>query len=386
MNEKVLLVDDETNVLQGYERNLRKKYNVATASSGHDGINMIANDGPFAVVVSDLRMPGMDGVEFLARVRDEARDTVRMMLTGNADLQAAIEAVNEGNVFRFMTKPCSTDMLANAIQAGLDQYRLVKAEKELLEKTLSGSIKVLTDILSLASPAAFGRATRVREIMKKFAHILKVENKWEFELAGMLSQTGCVTLPTNVIEKIYRGDGLTALETRMFNAHPAIGCDLICNIPRLKPVADFILYQEKHYNGDGIPLDDVKGADIPIGGRALHIALDYDTLLWSGKSGREAFREIQSRTDQYDPEIVSALDVIVRSEARYVPESIDIRELVTEMVLAGDVRTTSGLLLIAKGQSVTHSLKERLFNFAKVGEAPTQVNILRRVDPSQDEK
>ncbi|HDS29769.1 MAG TPA: response regulator [Firmicutes bacterium] len=379
MQEKILLVDDEPNVLQAFERNLRKKFEISTAKGGPEGLETMKNSGPYAVVVSDLQMPGMDGIQFLTRVREANPETVRMMLTGNANLDSAIEAVNEGNVFRFMTKPCPPETLEKVIEAGMEQYRLVMAEKELLEQTLKGSVKVLTDIMSLSSPAAFGRATRVRGIMKKLAIMMKVENVWEFELAGMLSQTGCITLPTNVVEKIYRGDPLTALETRMFNAHPKIGYDLISNIPRLRNVADMILYQEKHYNGDGIPMDDVRGEDIPLGARALHVVLNYDTRIWSGKTGREALKDIREKYDYFDPSIIKALEEVVKTEASYKIQSISIWELVTEMVLAEDVRTTGGLLLIAKGQSVTESLKERLHNFAHVGEAPEHVRVLVRI-------
>jgi response regulator RpfG family c-di-GMP phosphodiesterase len=375
MMEKILLVDDEPNILEGYTRGLRKKFDIEVALGGREGLKVMEEQGPFSVVVSDLRMPSMDGIAFLSRARELAPDTVRIMLTGNADLGAAIDVVNEGNIFRFLTKPCPVDRMATVLDSGVRQYRLVRSEKDLLERTLSGSLKVLTDILSLASPAAFGRAMRLQKIMGKLADLLGVENKWEFELAGMLSQTGCVTLPNEVISKIYKGSPLNAVEARMFESHPQIGHDLIAYIPRLEEVAKIILYQEKRFNGEGIPADQVKGKDIPLGGRALNLALEYDTLTKSGKTDMEALQEVYSHPHLYDPGVLAAFRKLVDSEKHYVVKPLHIRDLVTDMVIAQDLKTKSGLLLIAKGQSVTITLKERLRNFLQAHEISEFVDV-----------
>ena len=138
--ERILLVDDDPNVLAGYTRTLRRQLIVETAPGGDAGLAAIAERGPFAVVVSDMRMPGMDGVQFLSQVRRRAPQTVRMMLTGNADQQTAIEAVNEGHIFRFISKPCPPERLLKNLLAGCHQHRLVTAERELLEQTLQGSV------------------------------------------------------------------------------------------------------------------------------------------------------------------------------------------------------------------------------------------------------
>ena len=154
---KILCVDDESNVLQGIKRQLRKQFHIDVAEGGQKGLEAITGNGPYAVVVSDMRMPGMDGAEFLAKVKRCAPQTVRMMLTGNSDQQTAIEAVNKGSIFRFLNKPCSTEDLVAAISDGIEQYRLITVEKEVLEQTLGGSIKILSNVLALASPE-IGRA------------------------------------------------------------------------------------------------------------------------------------------------------------------------------------------------------------------------------------
>jgi DNA-binding NtrC family response regulator len=159
MIEKILLVDDDHNILDGYRRSLSREFLMETALGGQQALELAAQHGPYAVVVSDMRMPGMDGIQLLSKIKAQSPDTVRVMLTGNADMDTAINAINEGSIFRFLNKPCSKETMGRTLTAALVQYRLVTAEKQLLEQTLSGSIQVLTEVLSLVNPAAFSRAS-----------------------------------------------------------------------------------------------------------------------------------------------------------------------------------------------------------------------------------
>jgi FixJ family two-component response regulator len=132
--DKILFVDDEAPILDGYRRLLRQEFLVSTALSGEEGLAAIQANGPYPVVISDMRMPGMNGAEFLAQVRRRAPDSVRMLLTGHADLDTAIDAVNRGNIFRFLTKPCEKPTLMEAIRSGLEVYRAASADKEMVKK------------------------------------------------------------------------------------------------------------------------------------------------------------------------------------------------------------------------------------------------------------
>ena len=134
MADKILFVDDEASALDGYTRILRKEFAMSTARSGEEGLAAIQANGPYAVVISDMRMPGMTGSDFLAAVRRKAPNSVRMLLTGHADLDAAIDAVNRGNIYRFLTKPCEKPALVEAIRSGLEQYHTTTKEKELVKK------------------------------------------------------------------------------------------------------------------------------------------------------------------------------------------------------------------------------------------------------------
>ncbi len=376
MNKKVLCVDDELHILEGYKRVLRKEFEIDTAVSGRQGVAAVMSEEPYAVIVADMRMPGMDGIQFLSNVKELAPNTIRIMLTGNADQQTAIEAVNEGNIFRFLTKPCSPENLAKALHAGIDQYRLVMVEKDLLEKTLRGSIQVLTDILSLVNPTAFGHAARVRRLVSQVAATIKLKNAWRTEIAAMLSQIGCITVPGEILEKSRRGETLTPEELRMMQSHPQIGRDLIARIPRLGQVAEIIAYQDKCFDGSGFPDDDKREQDIPLGARILKIVLDFDKLVEAGVSNFEAVEQISKSGDLYDPLIIEALKATLVSDTDYEIKAVEVGELKLNMVFAEDVFSTKGVMLITGGQEATKSLCVRLENLSHGGEIVGPIKVL----------
>ena len=376
MSEKVLFVDDDQNILASYQRVFRKQFTLHTAMGGEEALAVVASHGPFAVIVSDMQMPSMNGVKFLAKARKLAPDSVRMILTGYADMQTAVESVNEGHIFRFLTKPCHPEALGKALTAGIAQYRLITAEKDLIEKTLSGSIKVLTDVLSLVSPTAFGRASRVQRLAQDIAREVKVENAWQLEIAAMLSQLGCVTLPEETLDKVFRGRALSPLEVKIFQDHPKVGHDLIANIPRLEAIAAIIGYQEQHYDGSGVPGDGVRGAALPVGARVLKVALDFDTLVSGGVRPDEAVMRLQERAGWYDPAVVDALGSGIHGLVGVEVHSVAVDELSNGMIFAEEVRSTSGLLLLAKGQHVTPSLKLRLRNIVTNGGLTGPVRVI----------
>jgi len=234
MSEKILFVDDDPNLLASCERILRRQFQITTAEDGETGLAKLTLHGPFAVVVADRHMPGMDGIKFLGTVRERAPETIRIMLTGNADLEGAIRVVNEGNIFRFLTKPCPPDMLTRALKDAQAQYRLVTAEKELLNKTLNGSIKLLTDILSLVDHQSFGRAQLLRGAITAVTARLYVENAWEIHLAVMLASIGYVTIPSETLVRSRAGQPLSAVEEQMLARLPETAARLLANIPGVR--------------------------------------------------------------------------------------------------------------------------------------------------------
>lgn len=361
---RILIVDDELSVREALVRGLRRFFTIVTAPGGQPALDILRREPDFRVIVSDLRMPGMDGISFLRHARQIAPRAIRMLFTGNADLADAIEAVNEGAIFRFITKPCPLPGFKNMLEAAAEQYRLITAERVLLEETLQGSVKALSDVLALISPMAFGRALRVQKHVSELAARCGMVERWPAEVASMLSQIGCVSLPSKVVEKLYHGQALAEDEQRMVERIPAITEQLLGNIPRLEPVRKILLYQNKHYNGEGWPADGVRGEGLPWGARALKIISDFDVLESQGLAPAQALDVLRSRNGLYDPAILNVMGQLSGADAheRQMIE-LAMREVRPGMEFAEDVKTTRGLLLIARGQKVTTGLIERISNF-----------------------
>ena len=360
---RILCVDDEKNVLEGLTRTLRGLYSVETAVGGTQGLETIIAKGPFVVVISDLRMPHMTGVAFLKQARQVAPDTVRILLTGHGDMEAAIGAVNDGNIFRFLTKPCPTETLIKSLAAATEQHRLITAERVLLEQTLRGSIQTLTDILSLANPVAFGRATRVKQMVTEIMEHFDIAERWPVEVAAMLSQVGYVILPTKTQEKIYKAESLSGDEERMVERIPHMLEQTLAHIPRLDGVREILRYHTRLYSG-GVKLGDSIVRDaIPWGARALKVALDFDVLETERES--HPFDTLRGRNGWYDPVILEAFAALRGSAKQEVTvHELLLRDIETGMIFGEDVKSAKGLLLIARGQEVTAGLLERARNFS----------------------
>lgn len=383
--DKILLVDDEPNVLAGLKRQLRKQFTVTTATSGQEALDLVKGEPPFSVIVCDMRMPGMNGIEVLEQMQRIAPDTTRMMLTGNADQQTAIDAVNEGSVFRFFTKPCPAEILAKGIEAGTRQYHLVTAEKELLEKTLAGSVKILVDVLSVSNPEAFGQACRVREWMLKVARDLKLPRSWELEMTAMLSTIGQVAVPLELMEKHRAGKRLTDVELDIVTSTPEVARHLIENIPRLKQISDAVYCQNKGYDGSGFPDNDMAGQQIPLGARLLRILNDLATNSVGPTPTREAFVKLNDEKNLYDPQLLADVRTYFQDKAEdNGGMKRKVLELPVSMLLIGDILKSDlendyGNLYLSAGHTISPMHIEHIRNLNKLATFKEPVKVLRFV-------
>lgn len=380
---KVLCVDDEPNVLEGLSRHLRRQFNVTVAVGTTAGVEALQQDDGFAVVISDLRMPGPGGVVFLTWVREIVPDAVRILLTGNVDLESALAAINEGRIFRILQKPCPPEVLIPIIAAAAEQYRLVTSERVLLERTLQGSIQLLTDLLALVHPAAFGRANRTRQRLSALGAALRSEDGWSLELAGLLSQIGLITLAPELVERIHAGRLLSEKERAQVAQLPSVAERLLAHIPRLEPVREILRHQDRPFvmlNG-AAPL--APGERIPQGARMLRLVLDFDRLEAEGVPAAAAIETLQHRAGQYDPEVLAAFRTIVGGD----DGSSELRELTLGEVRVGmrfavDVITDGGVLLVARGQEVTPALMDRIENFWQGMTIAEPIRVLVPVKPA----
>jgi response regulator RpfG family c-di-GMP phosphodiesterase len=355
----VLCVDDEPHVLEGMRDTLRRSFEVRTASGGVEGLEMLrAEPSAFALVISDMRMPVMAGDAFLREARIIAPNAARILLTGHADMDAAVRAVNHAHLFRFLTKPCAAEELMRACAAGVGQHRLVTAERVLLEQTLRGSVDALASTLALANPAAFGRGARLKELVGGLADAAGLAKRWEIEVAAMLAHIGAVTLPQPTAEKLYAGESLTPEEQAMVDRIPHVTRGLLAKIPRLEGVLAILDgYVQDHEPGDFDAID-----ALPEGARALRIATDYDQLESDGLTPEVTLGTMSSR-QIYDRAYLDALAAVVGVGNRApIVSEIPLARLEVGMTLADDVRTTNGGLLVARGQAVASQMVERLTN------------------------
>jgi hypothetical protein len=289
------------------------------------------------------------------------------MLTGDDQQNVAVDAVNEGQVFRFLNKPCPADRLAKALRAGLEQHRLLMAELELLDNTLKGSIKLLMEILSIINPPAFGRASRVCRLVQKLCDRTAVENSWEISVAATLSQIGCVSLPDSILEKLQRGETLTPDETKLYKSHPQLGCSLVAKIPRLDRVAQIIALQQVPQDFEKLAEHDPQRLEVALRAGFLKAALDYDSLIEQGVSPESAIREMFHRPATYEPRVLRSLAELVPETRGQGVRHVPLAQLREGMVLGGHLTDTSGNILVANGQVITAWLLERLRRRAHTG-------------------
>jgi len=374
--EKILIVDDEKNLLAGLERQLRETFNIVTAEGGLIGLRELQENGPFAVIVSDMRMPELNGIQFLVKASVICPDAVRMMLTGNADLETAMHAVNEGNIFRFLTKPCQKETMEWALADGIKQYRLVMAERDLLENTLKGSVQVLTNILELVNPIAFSRTSRIQNYVSQICKRLNVVDIWQYELAAMLSQIGCVAVPSDTLSKVYAGADLTEKELQMFRDHPQLGKQLLSNIPRLEKVSEMVSGQLTGIQSTSPDSDTIPSDPGLLGAEILRIAMDFDSLVSRGKSATQAFGEMRSGNRGYHSAVLQTLHEVNVAEVEMQSKVVNIRDLNDSMVLAENIQTQNGALLAAKDQKVSVSVRKLLINYVEQKAIQGTVSVL----------
>jgi response regulator RpfG family c-di-GMP phosphodiesterase len=353
----VLCVDDEPRVVDGLALHLRRDYQVVTANGAHGALQLLKVHGAPAVIVSDMRMPGMDGATLLKHVKHLHPETARILLTGDPGRDVAIAAVNEGQIFRYLTKPCPADQLRTAIEAGVAHHRLLIAEKVLLQETLIGCIRALIDVLAMTNPVAFGRATRVKRLALDLAAAAGSGGFWQLEAAAMLSQIGYISLPAELVEKLYYGKRLTPEEQVLADGAPQVAQKLLGSIPRLEAVME-ILAAARDFKSD-LPEGLVK-----LGAGILRLVIEYDTLIAQGQPIAAAIAAIRAQALRHDGKLVERLEVLVGAlDGALELSEVAVGDVTPGMVFMDDLRTHIGTLLVPKGFEVTVTFLERARNF-----------------------
>jgi hypothetical protein len=312
-----------------------------------------------AVVISDMRMPVMDGAAFLTQVRKHWPDATRLLLTGETGRDAAVAAVNEGQIFRFLTKPCAPDKLLLAVDSAVRQHQLVTAEKMLLQQTVLGSIRALVDVLGIVNPIAFGRGSRIKRMAMELASKAGLPPSWELEAAALLSQIGYVSLPVELVEKAVNGEPLSGDEALLLGETPKVTQGILGRIPRLENVAAILQYASRP-DAAKEPRDPAVAANASV----LMNVLEFDALTSRGESPETAIATLKARFGPKNGPMLAHLAAL-QGAASGGPRlrEIRLRDVAPGMILMDDLRTELGTLLVSRGYEVSQSFVERMRNF-----------------------
>jgi CheY-like chemotaxis protein len=355
----ILCVDDEPRVLEGLKLTLRQGFTVTTATSGAEGLAKLKEMDGATVVVSDMRMPVMDGAAFLTQVRKHWPDATRLLLTGETGRDAAVAAVNEGQIFRFLTKPCAPEKLLAAVEAAVRQYQLVAAEKILLQQTVLGSIRALVDVLGIVNPIAFGRGSRIKRLAVQLAEQAGLAASWELEAAALLSQIGYVSLPVELVEKAVSGESLNADEVLLLGETPKVTQGILARIPRLENVASILAYANRA-DATKEPRDPEVAANATV----LMNVLEFDALTSRGEDAKTAIATLRARFGPKNATMLTHLAELQGMTDNGPPlREIRLCEVVPGMILIDELRTELGTLLVSRGYEISPSFIDRMRNF-----------------------
>ncbi len=306
MTERVLVVDDEEDLAEGLKKHFYEKHKIEITNTPMKGLTMLAKCGPYAVVVSGKSMPEMDGVTFLEQSMEKFPNTSRILLTGSGDYDTAMTAINKARVFRFFPKPCSISELGAAIEDGIKHYLQKVSDKERQDKTLSGSINMIIKMMEATSPEVFRRVSIMRATIKPIVKLMKYPNLWELDMAILLSQLPEILLPRSIRLKLAKEYKLTAEEQEVLSLAPQRTRDLVGSIPNLVPVAKSIYYKDKGFDGSGLPLDTVKGDDIPMNARFVFFLQQLVKQSQGKPPTKLHFMELTRTPELFDPKLLEA--------------------------------------------------------------------------------
>jgi CheY-like chemotaxis protein len=371
---KILFVDDEDSILKGVKLNLGRTYDILTAPSGRDALKLIEEEKePFQVIVSDFAMPGMNGADFLEKVRAQDKEVVTILLTGQANFDDLCEVVRRGEIFRLLGKPCPPEVLSKNLEQALRQYHLIRSEKDLLEKTLNGTISAMSTLLSAAMPLFYGRAERVKQLALETSRELNMPSEWRLQVAANFCYLGHLTLPDEAQEKVYFGENIPPSLSELVDGLPQFVSEILGGIPRLNKVRKIIEYIPADYVGETDEDEVRKLASI------IRISQVYDQMESAGCSKSEIFEKLRQQEASFAPGVLDALaHSRVLSGGVIDPKTIQLNELRPGMRLLEDIRV-DGKLLGSAGSMVSLSLVQTIRSYIASG-GDSAENLPRNVE------
>ena len=421
---KILCVDDEPNILSSLRRLLRVQgYQIFLAEGGQAGLDLMKTES-IDLVISDMRMPEMDGAQFLERVRAQWPDTVRLLLTGYADIQSILDAINRGEIYRYITKPWNDNDLVLIVKHALERKELEREKQRLealtrkqneelrelnasleskvqertrelknaLESLVNAndklktnyltSIKVFSSLIEMRDSSLAGHSRKVADLARRIASKMGLSAKevQEIFIAGLLHNIGKVAFSDDLL--VMPVNTMNSDHLAQYRKFPVRGEQLLIPLEDLRESAKIIRSQQERFDGEGYP-DHLSGFNIPLGARILVLASDYfnlqiGTLVQRKLRPEEAHTAVmQNSGKRFDPAVAKIFDEIItgvspsavnNDPAKPVPKPelvISTADLRPGMKIARDLHTRDGFLLL----SADHRVDERMIRQIREFEA-----------------
>ncbi len=358
-SDKVLFVDDEESILSGFKLTLGREFNLSFASSGIEGLEVYRKEGPFAVMVFDYMMPKMNGAEFLMEIRKMDQDVVAILLSGASNFEAASNAVRNGKIFRFLSKPCDGVDLKEHIHEAMEHFHTMRVADEVLWDTMSRTFKAVTSFLAAAKPLYFGRAERVRRLASQLARELGVKDIRLMELAVTFYYLRFLSFPEDVQERLYHLQEVSPSTQESLAEMPLSIQSALYEIPRLSRVIEIIQAIEQSYESGQKQSEEVRTL-----ASIIRLSKNYDEAASLGYPRPAIFEWLLKNRSNYLPGGLEALSRIRDySDGGPQVQSVELKSLIPGMRIQQDLRMSNGSLVAPKGSVISRQFIAILRNY-----------------------
>lgn len=375
---RLLIVDDEASILNSLKRLLRpEKYEIDITTSPQEALGWLKIK-KYSLIVSDQRMPDMEGTVFLEQAKALAPDTVRILLTGYADMQAAIDAINRCAVYRFLTKPWNDEEIKIAFKRAIEHGEL--------EKGFITTVRLLSQMGEMHSSHIGHHSKRVALYSKNIAQKMGLSEQdcFQIEMAAMLHDIGKIAIPTEILEK--DEIKLTEVESAQLRKHTLQGELIVMMIPNLTDAARIVRHHHEKFDGSGYP-DKLRGDTIPLGSRIIFVADQFDRLVnhpnpQHAYTPQKAFDFLMgSRRGFFDPQVLASLQQTLISSQTEVPQEMEVRvtfdKLTLGMKLFKDIKTVNELLILPAGTVLNENNILLLKKYLESAPVMNEISIFR---------
>jgi response regulator RpfG family c-di-GMP phosphodiesterase len=367
--QRILIVDDTPANIKILNDLLRSQYHISVVTNGPDALQFVESEYKPDLILLDIMMPEMDGYEVCRRLKnnEETKNIPVLFVTAKSEVKDETFGLSLGAV-DYITKPIEPNIIKARIKTHLELESVKKELQTLLNQTLSGSMRVLIEILSLFNPHIFNRSSQLRSLMKQIVKYLQLDNAWEYELAAMLYNIGYISFPAGLIDKLAQNEPLKDNEKKIFDAHPKVGARLIEKIPSLENISGMILNQNIPFYQISAKVQALNESPSLIGGHLLKIIGDFNELISGDLPPEAVIVQMQEKRGIYSPELLMALKEVLRiSEEDSDIRMLKLHEITEGMILDENIYSSSKkVLLIRKGTELSDSVLTRLRTLEKI--------------------